>query len=306
MDLRQLKESIEDRTFSPTSMVIIAKDKFLPLQYLEEISRKYTNPYNLIYVESLSEIGNSSDDIFASEDTTFDEDIYILNTSIVDFCDDRLYSSNNIIVLANEIEDEAKKFYRPILIEVPKLEEWQVKDMVYSFGKGVNTKILDWFVSACNGDFNRMYQEMLKVVIFPEEQRETIITEMTNDGALYDMSSSTVFNLTGAVTKRDVSALKSIYEEIDNVDVSDFGLLTILYNNFSSIVQIQMGLNPTPEKLDMKPSQFNAIKYNCGKYSSRQLVKILELLSSIDKRIKTGELPTQILRDYLILSIFSF
>ena len=305
MTLQQLKESIEDRTFSPSSFVIISKDKFLPLQYLEEISRNYSVPFHLNYIESLDEI-DSNDDLFAPDDTEGNEDIYVLNLSIVDFCSDVLYNNNNIIVIANEIDADAKKFYKPILIEVPNLEEWQIKDMVYSFGKGADTRLLDWFTEVCGCDVNRLYQEMMKVRLFPENERGIILNNMVNDGAVDDLSSGTIFNLTGAIAKKDIQALKSVYAEIDNMDINEFGLLTILYTNFSNMVQIQMGLNPTPDKLGLKPGQFNAIKYNCGKYNNSQLVKSLEFLSSIDKRIKTGELPTNILRDYIVLSLLSF
>ena len=304
MDLRDLKESIEDRSFSPSSMVIVGEDKFLPLQYLEEL-RSGLN-YNLIYVESISEIGGSSEDIFASDDNSSDNDIYVLNTQVVDFCSDILYNNSNVIVVANKIEDDAKKFYKPLLMTVPKLEEWQIKDMVYSFGKGIDTKYLDWLAKSCNNDVNRLYQEMLKISIFPENERRIVFDSMLNDGAFDDISSSTIFNFTGSIAKKDLQTMKTIYSELDNIDVNEFGLLTILYTNFSHIFQIQLGLNPTPEKLGLKASQFNAIKYNCGKYSGGQLVKILEFLSGIDKRIKTGELPTNILRDYLVLSILSF
>lgn len=304
MDFRDLKESIEDRTFSPSSMVIIGEDKFLPLQYLEEIERNLK--YNLMYVESLSEIGGSSEDIFALEDTSSDNDIYVLNTQVVDFCSDVLYNVTNVIVIANKIDDEAKKFYKPLLMTVPKLEEWQIKDMVYSFGKGIDTKYLDWLMKSCNNDVNRLYQEMLKLFIFPENERSIVFNDMLNDGAFDDISSSTIFNFTGSIAKKDLQSMKTIYSELDNIDVNEFGLLTILYTNFSHMFQIQLGLNPTPDKLGLKPAQFNAIKYNCGKYSGGQLVKILEFLSGIDKKIKTGELPTNILRDYLVLSILSF
>ena len=66
-----------------------------------------------------------------------------------------------------------------------------------------------------------------------------------------------------------------------------------------------MGVNPTPESLGMSWGQFNAIKHNCGYYSAAQLINILKLISDMDRRIKSGEFPTNIMRDYLILSILS-
>jgi DNA polymerase III delta subunit len=229
-----------------------------------------------------------------------------LNTDSVDFCNDALFREKNVIVVANNISDEAKVFYKNILIEVPKITDWQLQDMVYSYCKGVPTKYLDWLIKECNGDIHRLYNESVKLSIFNEVDRQSVFCGMDADGAFDDLTSNTIFNFTNAIMKHDINAVKSMYSEIKNIGVSDFGFLSVLYNNFMSVVSVQMGLNPTAEKLGMKPSQFNAVRYNCGKYTNTQLVNIVKFLSGLDFRIKSGELPTTILIDYILTSIMSF
>ena len=302
MTLQELKISIEDGTFKPTTMILVSADKFIPLQYIEAMRKSLK--YSVSYIESLSDIRPSEEDIFGESDI-IDDDIIVYNTNLVDFSDELLYRVNNLIIVTNEISKSAKKFYEDLIIEIPKLAEWQVKDMVYSLGRGVDTKYLDWVIYNCNCDINRLYQEMLKLSLFSETERVHIFDEMIADGAFEDVSANTVFNFTNAILKKDFNNLKIIYEEIDNMDVNDFGLLTILYNNFMNVVNIQMGINPTAEALGMSYGQFNAIKHSCGYYSANQLVNIVKLLSSMDRRIKSGEFPTDIMRDYLILSVLS-
>ena len=128
---------------------------------------------------------------------------------------------------------------------------------------------------------------------------------MVSDGAFSDLSTNTIFSLTTSLMKKDAKTLSEIMPEINNIDINDFGLLTILYNNFLNVVNIQLGINATPQSLGMRPNQFNAIKYNCGHYSSASLVNILKVLSALDKRIKNGEFPVTILKDYLILTVLS-
>lgn len=302
MNLQELKESIENKTFKLSTMILISEDKFIPLMYVDEISKTFG--YSINYIQSLSEIESSVDDIFgdSNEPTS---DLVIFNTNLVDFSDELLYYKDNIIVIANKIDKGPKKFYGDIVIEIPKLTDWQIKDMVYSFAKGVNTKHLDWLIHNCNGDVNRLYQESLKLRIFNERERNNVFEEMIEDGAFNDLSSNTIFNFTNAILKKDINSLKIIYEEIDNIDINDFGLLTILYNNFFNVINIQLGINPTAESLGMKQGQFNAIRYNCGHYNSTQLINIFKLLTDMDRRVKSGEFPTNIMRDYLILSVLS-
>lgn len=300
MTLQELKQSLETNTFKPTTMILVSEDKFIPLQYVEEIKKQY----NILYIESLQELVPNEDDIFGDY-TEISSDIIIFNTELVDFSDEILFNKDNVIVITNKIDKSSKKFYEDMVIEVPRLVDWQIKDMVYSFGKGVDSKHLDWLIHNCNGNVNRLYQEMTKLLIFSESERTHLFEEMVEDGAFDDLSANTIFNFTNAILKKDYSRLKLIYEEIDNIDVNDFGLLTILYNNFLNVINIQMGVNPTPESLGMSWGQFNAIKHNCGYYSAAQLINILKLISDMDRRIKSGEFPTNIMRDYMILSIFS-
>ena len=300
--MQELKESIEGGTFQPTTMIIVSEDKFIPLLYIHEISKNFD--YSISYIDSLNELLNINDDIFGGVDEPT-SDLVIFNTELVDFSDELLYNKNNIIVIANKIDKASKKFYDGMIIEVPKLDDWQVKDMVYSFASGVNTKSLDWLIHNCNGDVNRLYQESIKLSIFNEQERNNVFEEMVEDGAFNDLSSNTIFNFTNAILKKDINSLRAIYEEIENIDINDFGLLTILYNNFLNVINIQLGINPTAESLGMKPGQFNAIRHNCGYYSNSQLVGIFKMLTDMDRKIKMGEFPTNIMRDYLILSVLS-
>ena len=53
----------------------------------------------------------------------------------------------------------------------------------------------------------------------------------------------------------------------------------------------------------MPEKQFKAIKYNCGRFTNEELVKIYELLTSIDIKLKTGLIDNKIIVDYLLSKI---
>ena len=302
MTLQEFKESLENKTFLPCTMMLISEDKFLPLMYLREIER--TLGYKLNYVESMFDIGADEEDIFGTVSGGTKE-LTVFNTDKIEACNDTLFRESNVVVVATSITAEAKTFYKNILIEMPKIVDWQLQDMVYSYCKGVDTKYLDWLIKECGGDIHRLYNESLKLSIFPEADRPILFEKMNDDGAFDDLTSNSIFNLTNAIVKKDIQLVKAMYADIKVMGISDFGLLSVLYNNFMSMVQIQLGISPTAEKLGMKQSQFNAIRYNCGKYTNNQLVNIIKMLSDIDRKIKCGEMPTYIMVDYLIISILS-
>ena len=55
----------------------------------------------------------------------------------------------------------------------------------------------------------------------------------------------------------------------------------------------------------MNQKQFNAIRYNCGKYTASQLLNIFDFLTMIDYKLKSGKLQftdNQFI-DYIICNI---
>ena len=300
MTLKDLKTSLETKTYKKESIIFIAEDKFIPLQYIEEIRKL---GYELVYKENIESLIASSNDIFKNTEKIKEDNlIYIIITDTLSYFED---IDDSVIIVTKKVEKSIKTTYADIIIEIPSLEDWQIKDMVYSYCKGVEPKHLDWLIKCCNSDVNRLYQECLKLKLFKETERAFLFNEMLKENAFEDLASNTIFNLTNALLKKDIHKLSEIYSEIDNIDINEFGLLTILYNNFLNVVNIQLGINPTPEKLNLKPNQFNAIKYNCGYYNKEQLLKILKFLGNIDLKVKAGELPVSIMRDYIILKILT-
>lgn len=300
MDLQSIKHAIEAKTFKATPIIFVGASKFIPLQYINEIKTFA----EVIYLEELPVTYAEEAHIFDDDISNIDTSIKVFNIDTVDFTNDIVYD-DNIIVICNKISKDARKYYSDIIIDIPNLELWQIQDYVYSIVPGVPHIKLDWLISKCGGDINRITNECLKLSIFQPSSQEVIFDYMVADGAFSDLSTNTIFSLTTSLMKKDAKTLSEIMPEISNIDINDFGLLTILYNNFLNVANIQLGINATPQSLGMKPNQFNAIKYNCGHYSAVSLVNILKVLSALDKRIKNGEFPVTILKDYLILTVLS-
>lgn len=301
MDLKTLKESLESKSYKPSTIVFECDDKFIPLQYIKYIQDN--NICEVNYLESLDDIPDNNTNIFCSENS---ED-NILNVLICDSLDTVDYNivNNNVWLVVKNIDKEVTYFYNKYLIKVSDLSEWQVKDYLYSLLEGIETKYLDWMLHICNNDINRVDCEISKLSIFKKEERNSMFLNMVEDGAFDDLSPNTIFDFTNAIMRKEVEKIGKIYLEIDNIDINDFGLLTVLHNNFLNTVNIQLGINVSPTSLNMKTGQFNAIRRNCGKYSNKALVDILHFLTSIDSRVKKGELPPNIMRDYMILTILN-
>lgn len=303
MNLQDLKTDLENNIYSGTPIIFVTGgNTFIPYQYTKKISDIIQRPVKLI--DSLDSVVINKVDIFNTN--TNDEYLCVFNTEDFNYTDISLLNQTNVIVVTKLIKDAAtREVFQDIIVECPKIESWQMKAYLYTNGKGIETRKLDWLLSLCKDDIFRLDQEVSKLSIFSESERKYIFDDFVEDGIFDDLASSSVFNLINAIVTKDRSKLLEIYQDINNIDISEFGLLTLLYNNFKNIIQIQLGNNPTAEKLGVSPKQFSAIKYNCGRYTASQLADVFEFLTEIDFKIKTGQLPTDLLVDYLVQKILS-
>lgn len=286
MNIVELKQLVESKKLMFNLLVFKYKDNsFLANEYLDEIVKQAS--YKVNYIETLEESVKQSNSLF---DFSNDNVLNVLKTTKLETSVDDLYNVYKTIVICNSINEvlETKLKTLGVLVEFPKIEDWQIKAYMQYKCPGLSTQKIDWLYDITKGDIYRIANELSKIDIFNKEDQDALFNQIDRDGGYSDLSSLTVFNLINSVMKRD-GKYGEILKEIDNIDVDSYGLITLLYNNIKNVINIQMGKNVTAESLKMPTKQFQAIRYNCGKYTNEQLIKMFEFVSYLDYRIKTGE-----------------
>ena len=83
-----------------------------------------------------------------------------------------LSNEKNLIILCKKINQGLKKIYADNIISVPELEDWQIKDFVYSIGEGIPESDLDKLIDLCDNNIYRLTQELDKMLIFPNSLKQ--------------------------------------------------------------------------------------------------------------------------------------
>lgn len=304
MTIGELKTQIESNTLSGNLIIFqITDTDFIPNQYIKEISN--TTNMDVEYLDGLDDILHPSFSLFEDVSPTSNT-LRVFNTDVFDCESSQLMNEKYLIVVTKKFgSPEVESLFKHYIVEVPKLCDWQVKDYVFSVAEGVKEVDLEWLYSLYGKNLYRLENELDKIKLFTPTERGYLFESLKRDGAYSDSSSYNIFNLTNALSSKDIGAIKNIYSEIDRVDISEFGLLAILVKNFRNILMVQTNNNPTPETTFIDGKQLYAIKKLPKVYSPEQLVNIYAFLCSIDKMVKSGELPTDIMIDYLIIKILS-
>ena len=273
MKLEEYKEQLEKNELKSNIFIFKCKDKnsssFLFHQYLNKYIS--SNGMSIENIEDISELYDNS----------------LFSVSI-----DKITS--NLWIKCSKV---SKKINDNIVIELPKLEEWHIKDYINfnlpSAGDNLKEKL---FLNYKANPF-RLELEIEKIKCFDSY-------EDLEDQLFVDSTEYTVFDISNSLLRRDFNGLEKIKYNLNVIDVDPFGLLAILLKNFRYVIDIQLAKNSTPEYVGVSSKQFWAIKnYSCGHYTKDELVYIYKLLLSIDNKIKSGDIPINMVIDYIICKI---
>lgn len=300
MTIQELKSRIEDRTLLDSVFIFkYTDDAFIAHQYATEIAALCSLPIE--YIEQVDTSLHSNNDLFGSITIQDSFRVCILDNYSTDR--DVLYNESNLIVIAKNIQvpDSCERF----IVEFPKLENWHIMDYALSLAEGVDSKDIEWLVNLCKYDIHRIHNELDKIVQFEPIQQQTIFDEMKTQGAFDDLVNSTVFDLTNAITSRNLSVIDYSLHNKDKLSIEPMALLAILYQQFRKLIQVWMSSNPTESSTGLSSKMIYAISRQKRTYSSEQLLKVFDFLTNIDYNIKDGQYDMDWLVDYMVLKVLS-
>lgn len=304
MKFEDVKSLIEEGKIGDSLLILQYQDNnYVAYQWAREIARIHNK--SISYLDSLEGIVSASIDIFGTQ--TIDDGERIFRCDNFDITSDKLKFEKNLIIITNKIFKESEGVFKDNICVLPKLEEWHIKDYVYSLCDGIDEKELEWFVNVCNSDIYRISNEIDKICLFSPNERKYLFEDMKYQGAFSDLSTFNVFNITNAVTNRDYNALLNALREIKNFDAEPLGVVTLLYQGFRKLILVWLASNPTPENTGLKSNVIYAINKSPRTFTKKQLLDAYQFLNSIDKLLKTGQLcDMNKLIDYIICKVLTF
>ena len=300
MYLKEFKELIEQKKI-PEHICIIhnVDNNFIINQYINFL--KQNTNIEISYIDDYKDLFNLSNQLFGSADSS----LKICKIDNFKDTNEALKNISNLWIICNKISNESKSIFSDYVIEIPKLEEWQILDYAKTITDGLEESELKNLISICN-DIYRLDNELQKITIFPKESRKFNFQLFKEEGIFNDLNNYNIFNFTTSIITHNIKQLFELYRDIKYVDVEPIGLLILLIKNFKNIIDVQLSVNASAESLGLKPNQYWAIKkHSCGFYTKEQLMYIYSFLTDLDKKIKLGEMPMEYLVDYIICKVMT-
>ena len=286
-DIRELKNKIENNTLDDAILIFKYNKvdfEFLCEHYVNEIAK--VKKLEKIYISSLDELvgnTNSGDDFFTAENIKAPY-LYIYKTDTL-LSLGEYYDVKNLIIICGKVSKDIKIDY----IDFPAVQNWQIEDFVKMRAPGLNDDMVKWLCNICKYDFYRLDNELKKIEIFDKKLQPIIFNQMSDEGVFSDLNTLNIMSLTNAIMQKDLFTINTILSDLKNIDIEATGLCTLLLRQFKCNIEVEGNRAWNPDLLCTE-KQFNYLKRNHAKYSTIQMYNIYEFLTSLDMRLKSGEL----------------
>lgn len=299
LNLNEVKTDLENNKDIDQFLIFYYEDTtdYIPVQYAKALARIRNS--EILYVNELDEI-NSSPDPF-SEPTS---NLYVYKTDSLERIPAK-YLQNNLIIITPKLLKDVEKEYDEYILRIPKLEEWQIVDYIKTVSPGLTQDEMEWLVRTYKSNMYRVELEVDKLKPFSENARQYIFEDFYVDHVFETLSEYGIFDFTNAIQGKDLRTISNILSDINHIDIEPTGLITLLCANFKKLIKVWLNKSPTPENTGLKSNQIWAINRLSRTYTKEQLVKVFELVSDMERRLKTGEMPEELIIDYLTVKILS-
>lgn len=299
LNLNEVKTDLENNKDIDQFLIFYYEDTtdYIPVQYAKALARIRNS--EILYVNELDEI-NSSPDPFSEPTST----LYVYKTDSLERIPAK-YLQNNLIIITPKLLKDVEKEYDEYILRIPKLEEWQIVDYIKTVSPGLTQDEMEWLVRTYKSNMYRVELEVDKLKPFSENARQYIFEDFYVDHVFETLSEYGIFDFTNAIQGKDLQTISNILSDINHIDIEPTGLITLLCANFKKLIKVWLNKSPTPENTGLKSNQIWAINRLSRTYTKEQLVKVFELVSDMERRLKTGEMPEELIIDYLTVKILS-
>ena len=298
MTIETLFKDIQQNTVTDDLIIFKnPKNDFIANQYINEIAKQHN--LTIMSVEDVDDIKTTQ----TAFDLIVPANLQILRVDTFKSTNTDLIKAKNVIIVCNSIPKETEKIFKNYIVKVPELENWQIKDYIYTQLEGTEPTELDWLAEVCKYDIHRIALEVDRLKIFPPIERTVTIRNFKEDLIYSDLSEYVIFDFINALILQDAEKVKKLYLQLSTMESSPLGIVALLYNNIKDIIMVHTG-NMSAAEIGIPSGKYWAIKHIPVQYNKDQYIKLFLLITSIDKQLKTGNLDVDLILDYLLVNIF--
>ena len=290
MTLPEVKQYLTDNQNIDKMLIFKCEDTdFIGMQYTKKLAE--IRNAEIINVESLEDIPTSNS--FIEENL-----IYLYRCESFDKI---IEENKQLIIITKKLSKDVLKELSDYIIIVPKLENWMTEDFIKLNCSGLDNEMVSWFVANYDNDIYKILLEIDKLKVFPPDTRKYLFEEFYNNGVFDSPDKNNAFALSSALQSKDKNSLIQLLSK--NNEIEPISAMSLIQSNLKKLCKVWLNKAPNPDNTGLKSNQIWAINNLLRTYTKEQLVKAFEIVSGLDRKIKSGEFPIELTIDYIVVKL---
>lgn len=220
-----------------------------------------------------------------------------------------IQGDNIIILIYNELDKRTKfyKHFKNTLTEFEKLSTPVLASYV-TRDVGLVEQNATKLVTKCQNNYNQILLEADKIRNLAHANKitnnEAFIIAIEQD-LIYTPEDEIVFQFVDSVCSRQVRTAFRLSSTLSKQGDNVLGPITLLYNNFRSMLLVQSAGNTSnlSNRTGLSGWEIMKAKEKGTNYTVGELVRIIRVIRESEKGIKTGILESKIALDYILTGI---
>lgn len=303
MTVNEVKSHIKSGNFDKL-YIFDVEDSHIAKIYIDKIAKK--SGCRLEYTDKVSDIYSS-----LSKKSLFSNPKVYVVLNDKEFTNSKYESrwskiesiiKDDILILEFTDVDRRIKFWKKFkdrAIKFSHLENRLLKRHIKS-ECNMSDKECDLLIDVCESDYGRIILELDKI-----KNSKLPLVELVDTGAIYSPPKDAIFDFSDAVLDNNPKLAYDLLQDCIEIGEPNMRLITVLYNNFRAVLQIQTCNGSSLSKsTGLTGWQIKNAKPYVDVYSDEKLVSILGTLEWAQKAIKTGMIADEVSLQWCLLNIF--
>jgi len=294
MEINEIKQHIKTGEFQPF-YIFYGEESAIMKIYIKMMAEK--GGYEISYVDSLVDLMSGA----RTKSLIKKLHLYIIMDDKEFLTNEKMWSKftglkDSIVIFYYTSADKRLKFwknYKDRAVEFAKLSEPVLMKYIkkeFPFNDA-SCKLL---IDACNGDYGRILLEIDKVKAYCQAEKvkaDWALSKLIEEGVIYREPYDAIFDFASAVLERNVMKSINLLEQAYGVNEANLTLLSVLYNNFKTLLQLQSAKDYSG--LGINPFIVNKVKAYKGNYTNGEILHAMRVIRFCEKGIKQGTMPDE-------------
>ncbi len=311
MELNSLKAQIKSGSFDHFYIWKVDEPAIARV-YRDMIAKK--SGANVSYVDTIADVfGRARSRSLLSTKTLYviiDDKDFLRNERAWKALGDGSELKDDIVIFYYTSADQRLKFWKNFkdrAIEFGKLDD---RLLVKHIQKDVplSEKSCHTLIDVCEGDYSRILLEIDKIQNYSDSinlgDYDMCLLQLLDEGAIYKQPKDAIFDFVSAVLDRKPKLAYDLLEQSYAVGEANMVLLSVLYNNFRAVLQVQTcASSDVAKSTGLNGWQIKNARPFIDRYTDDELIHALEILRETEVGIKRGEISDEVSVNYCLVNI---